>query len=90
MPPCPVVIAGKQEEGPGSRGPLFTVWCPPSVQGPSDLVGRVGGCGWGACKSCEASGGKQLSRTEIATRRKHEICAHLSPPSPPGSSMATH
>lgn len=41
MPPCPVVIADKPEEGPGSPGPLFTVWCPQSAQGPSDLVGGV-------------------------------------------------
>lgn len=42
MPPCPDVIADIQELGPGSRGSLFTVWCPQSVQGPSDLVGWRG------------------------------------------------
>lgn len=83
MPQCPDVTADKQDLGPGSRGPLFTVWCPRSVQGPSDLVGGLGGYGWGACKNCEAGAGKQLFRTEIATRRKHEICAHLLPPKPP-------
>lgn len=56
MPQCPDVTADKQDLGPGSQGPLFTVWCPRSVQGPSDLVGGLCGYGWGSCKNCEAGG----------------------------------
>lgn len=61
------VSADKQKENVGGTH-LFTVWCPRSR---SDLLTSQG-----SCKNCEA-GGRTTLETEIVTRRKHEICAHL-------------